>query len=199
MMSYDTAWATMMIQQYLSPGGFVVSLQNCMNEETIAGVVVDPVFGPMVMFGLGGVFVEIVGDVALHSAPVTPEQALQMMRSTRAWPLLNGARGRPAADVGALAQQIAALSRWAAAATRNGNHFWAQISHAGRQTMKPVNPHPKAPSAVTVDLPGGQFGQRIEPPRLAQVQQLGCAQAVMPLAQQRSGGQQRQRQQRARP
>jgi 2-dehydropantoate 2-reductase len=39
MKSYDTAWATMMIRQYLSPGGFVVSLQNCMNEETIAGVV----------------------------------------------------------------------------------------------------------------------------------------------------------------
>lgn len=37
--SYDTAWATMMIQQYLSPGGYVVSLQNCMNEETIAGIV----------------------------------------------------------------------------------------------------------------------------------------------------------------
>ena len=37
--SYDTAWATMMIQQYLSPGGYIVSLQNCINEETIAGVV----------------------------------------------------------------------------------------------------------------------------------------------------------------
>src|SRR6266702_3137920 len=37
--SYDTAWATMMIRQYLAPGGFVVSLQNCINEETIAGVV----------------------------------------------------------------------------------------------------------------------------------------------------------------
>ena len=42
----------------------------------------------------------------------------------------------------------AALAAWAKAATRNGNHFWAQISHAGRQTMKPVNPHPNAPSAV---------------------------------------------------
>src|ERR1700737_1316169 len=39
MKSYDTAWATMMIKQYLAPDGFVVSLQNCMNEETIAGVV----------------------------------------------------------------------------------------------------------------------------------------------------------------
>ena len=37
--SYDTAWATMMVSQYLAPGGFVVSLQNCMNEETIAGIV----------------------------------------------------------------------------------------------------------------------------------------------------------------
>ena len=52
-----------------------------------------------------------------------------------------------------------ALRSWAAAATRNGNHFWAQISHAGRQTMKNVNPHPKAPSAVKVGLPGGQFGE----------------------------------------
>jgi 2,4-dienoyl-CoA reductase-like NADH-dependent reductase (Old Yellow Enzyme family) len=54
-----------------------------------------------------------------------------------------------------------ALSRWAAAATRNGNHFWAQISHAGRQTQKNINPHPKAPSAVKIGLPGGQFGEPI--------------------------------------
>jgi 2,4-dienoyl-CoA reductase-like NADH-dependent reductase (Old Yellow Enzyme family) len=56
----------------------------------------------------------------------------------------------------------AALSSWASAATRNGNHFWAQISHAGRQTMKMVNPHPKAPSPVKLDLPGGQFGEPVE-------------------------------------
>jgi 2,4-dienoyl-CoA reductase-like NADH-dependent reductase (Old Yellow Enzyme family) len=56
------------------------------------------------------------------------------------------------------AQMRAALRQWAQAATRNRNHFWAQISHAGRQVMKPVNPHPKAPSAVKVGLPGGQFG-----------------------------------------
>lgn len=55
----------------------------------------------------------------------------------------------------------AALSRWATAATRNGNHFWAQISHAGRQTQKNVNPHPKAPSAVKIGLPGGQFGEPV--------------------------------------
>lgn len=54
-----------------------------------------------------------------------------------------------------------ALRRWAAAATRNGNHFWAQISHAGRQVQKAVNPHPKAPSAVKLGLPGGQFGEPV--------------------------------------
>jgi 2,4-dienoyl-CoA reductase-like NADH-dependent reductase (Old Yellow Enzyme family) len=55
----------------------------------------------------------------------------------------------------------AALMRWAAAATRKGNHFWAQISHAGRQTQKAVNPKPKAPSAVKIGLPGGQFGMPV--------------------------------------
>ena len=53
---------------------------------------------------------------------------------------------------------MAALRAWTKAGTRAGNHFWAQISHAGRQTMRSVNPHPKAPSAVKLGLPGGQFG-----------------------------------------
>jgi len=55
----------------------------------------------------------------------------------------------------------AALARWAQAATRNGNQFWAQVSHAGRQTQKIVNPRPKAPSALKLGLPGGQFGQPV--------------------------------------
>ena len=53
---------------------------------------------------------------------------------------------------------FAALQRMAAAGTRNGNHLWAQISHAGRQTQKIVNPSPKAPSAVRLRLPQSQFG-----------------------------------------
>ena len=54
-----------------------------------------------------------------------------------------------------------ALAGWARAGTRVGNHFWAQISHAGRQTQKIVNPHPKAPSSIKLGLPGGQFGQPV--------------------------------------
>ncbi len=50
------------------------------------------------------------------------------------------------------------LSAWAKAGTANNTHLWMQISHTGRQTPAIVNPHPKAPSAVPLGLPGGQFG-----------------------------------------
>jgi 2,4-dienoyl-CoA reductase-like NADH-dependent reductase (Old Yellow Enzyme family) len=56
---------------------------------------------------------------------------------------------------------LAAMRDWTGAATAQGAHFWAQISHAGRQTQKAVNPHPKAPSAVKLGLPGGQFGEPV--------------------------------------
>jgi len=55
-------------------------------------------------------------------------------------------------------EQIAALKVWTAAAKSGGAQVWAQISHAGRQTPKAVNPTPSAPSAVKLALPGGQFG-----------------------------------------
>lgn len=59
------------------------------------------------------------------------------------------------------AEMVMALKRWTKAAMRSGNHFWAQISHAGRQTMKSVNSRPKAPSAIKLGLPGGQFGMPV--------------------------------------
>ena len=58
-------------------------------------------------------------------------------------------------------EKTVALQRWTATATRGGNHFWAQINHAGRQTMKSVNRRPKAPSPVKLGLPGGQFGMPV--------------------------------------
>lgn len=54
-----------------------------------------------------------------------------------------------------------AWAAWASAATRDGTAAWVQISHAGRQTQKVVNPAPKAPSAVILGLPGGQFGMPV--------------------------------------
>ena len=55
-------------------------------------------------------------------------------------------------------QLKAALKSYTQAATQNDTHFWAQLSHGGRQTMKNVNPSPKAPSAIKLGIPGGQFG-----------------------------------------
>jgi hypothetical protein len=83
--------------------------------ETVMGVVRDPVFGPMVMFGLGGVFVEIFKDVVFRCAPVNLETARGMIREIRGLPLLQGARGRPAMDLDALAQALVNLSLFAAA------------------------------------------------------------------------------------
>ena len=59
------------------------------------------------------------------------------------------------------ADMAARLASWAKAATRNGNHFWAQISHGGRQTQKLVNPQPKSASDVALALPGGQFARPV--------------------------------------
>lgn len=81
--------------------------------ECILGAHHDPVFGPMVMFGLGGVFVELLGDVVLHTAPVSQQQALDMIRATKGFGLLSGARGRTPVDIEFLASNLAALSRLA--------------------------------------------------------------------------------------
>lgn len=81
--------------------------------ECILGARRDPVFGPMVMFGLGGVFVELLGDVALHSAPVTHAQATAMIRSVKGFGLLAGARGRTPVDLDHLASNLVALSQLA--------------------------------------------------------------------------------------
>jgi acyl-CoA synthetase (NDP forming) len=83
--------------------------------EMVIGSRRDPTFGPIVMVGLGGLFVEHFADVAFGLAPVTRAQARAMLRSLRAWPLLTGARGRAPADVDAIADALIALSRLALA------------------------------------------------------------------------------------
>lgn len=84
--------------------------------ECILGARLDPVFGPVVTFGLGGGFAEVLGDVSIRLAPIAREDALAMVREVRAFPLLDGARGRPRCDLDALADALLALSRFAMAA-----------------------------------------------------------------------------------
>jgi len=83
--------------------------------ETVIGIKRDPVFGPVVMFGLGGVYVEVLKDVTLRLAPVDRATAGEMIRRIKGFPLLAGARGKPPADLDALADALAAMSRFAAA------------------------------------------------------------------------------------
>jgi acyl-CoA synthetase (NDP forming) len=96
--------------------GVLVAPMVAGGVECILGARYDPVFGPMVMFGLGGVFVELLGDVVLRSAPVDHRQALEMVRAVKGVGLLSGARGRTPVDLNVLADNLAALSRLAVAA-----------------------------------------------------------------------------------
>jgi acetate---CoA ligase (ADP-forming) len=82
--------------------------------ELIVGARRDPRFGPILRVGAGGLYAEVVKDVAVALAPVTEAAAEALLRSLRVAPLLDGARGRPAVDVGAAARAAAAFSRFAA-------------------------------------------------------------------------------------
>ena len=78
--------------------------------EVILGVNNDPLFGPAIMFGLGGIFAEVLKDVTFRLAPITRSDALEMIHEIRAFKVLDGARGRPKADIPALADAILRLS-----------------------------------------------------------------------------------------
>lgn len=81
--------------------------------ELIMGVSRDAVFGPVVMVGMGGIYAEVLQDVAVQTAPVTEEEATAMIRSLRMFPVLDGARGMARADVAAAARTLARLSDFA--------------------------------------------------------------------------------------
>jgi acyl-CoA synthetase (NDP forming) len=83
-------------------GGALVQRMVPAGVETIVGVVQDPAFGPLVMFGSGGTAVELFGDRAFRILPLTDLDAAELVRATKGSPLLFGYRGAPPTDVGAL-------------------------------------------------------------------------------------------------
>lgn len=93
--------------------GVLVAPMAPKGVECIVGMHSDPVFGPVVMFGLGGVFVEVLKDVSFRLAPFDHAQALSMIREIKGYALLQGARGAPPCDINALADALVALSRFA--------------------------------------------------------------------------------------
>jgi acetyl coenzyme A synthetase (ADP forming)-like protein len=83
--------------------------------ETMMGIVQDPLFGPLVAFGLGGIHVEILKDVIVRIAPLTDTDVDELLHGIKGFPLLEGYRGHPAADLAALRDLLLRLSRLAAA------------------------------------------------------------------------------------
>ena len=80
----------------------VIQQQAGAGTEVIVGATRDPKFGPLLMFGLGGIFVEVMKDVAFRVHPLSGTDAHEMIRAVKGFPLLDGARGRPRADLDAL-------------------------------------------------------------------------------------------------
>ena len=93
-----------------SPSGFVVQKMAPRGVEMLVGVVHDPQFGPVVACGAGGVQVELLKDVSVRLSPLANEDAAEMVRELKTYPLLTGFRGSPPADVAALENGLLRLS-----------------------------------------------------------------------------------------
>ena len=92
-------------------GGIYVEKMAEKGLEVIIGMTRDPQFGPMLMFGLGGIFVEVMKDVTFHLAPITENEAAQMLQSTRSYELLQGKRGLKEVDMHAIAVALQRISQ----------------------------------------------------------------------------------------
>jgi acyl-CoA synthetase (NDP forming) len=109
--------------------GVMVSPMRTGGIELLAGITMDPTFGPVLAVGIGGIFVEVLGDVSLRALPVSQSDVVEMLRELRGAPLLRGARGRPPADLDRLAGTIvriadAALSLGSALSALEINPLW---------------------------------------------------------------------------
>ena len=92
---------------------FSVVLQQMVSGsiETVIGMTIDPQFGPLIMFGLGGIYVEIMKDVSFRINPLTDTEAKEMIRSIKSYPLLTGFRGAPSVDIKTLEETLLKVSQ----------------------------------------------------------------------------------------
>ncbi len=91
--------------------GILVQEMAPKSTEVIVGATKDPQFGPALMFGLGGVFVEVLEDVTFRIAPITELDAREMITEVKGYPLLKGYRGQPPADIDAIASILVNTSK----------------------------------------------------------------------------------------
>ena len=81
--------------------------------EILLGITCDPLFGPLLLCGMGGIYAELFKDTALYPCPLNKEEALRMLRSLKIWPMFKGYRGKPALDSDALAELMVSVSNYA--------------------------------------------------------------------------------------
>jgi len=122
-------------------GGALVQPMAGSGVETIVGIVQDASFGPLVMFGLGGVATDLLGDRGFRLIPVTDRDASELVHSVRAAPLLLGYRGSAPTDVSALEQLILRVGRLA-----------DELPEVAEMDLNPVIVSPEGALAVDVKV-----------------------------------------------
>lgn len=138
---YDAVVASAKAAGYM-PDGVVVQPMVAGVVECFAGIIDDPLYGPAIVFGLGGIFVELLRETVTELAPLTSDDALGMIARIKGAQILSGARGRTPGDVAALADCLVKLSRFAAA---NAGRFRAL-------DLNPIIVKPKGEGVVAVDI-----------------------------------------------
>jgi len=91
--------------------GILVQEMAPPSTEVIIGATKDPQFGPALMFGFGGIFVEVLKDVAFRIAPITRSEAQEMITEVKAYPILRGYRGQPPTDINAIVEILLNTSK----------------------------------------------------------------------------------------
>ena len=128
--------------------------------EAIVGVARDPTFGPILMFGLGGIFVEILQDVSLRSIPITENDADEMIRGIKGRPLLEGYRGR-SADIPALKRLLLQIS-----------DLVVEHPEISEMDLNPVFLYPDGYTVVDARIILGDLPEAVEQPAPGKVQDL---------------------------
>jgi acyl-CoA synthetase (NDP forming) len=120
--------------------GVVIQKMITGGVEVMIGVMEDPLFGPLIAFGLGGIHVEILADVRFRVTPLTDLDAREMVREIRGYKLLEGYRGHPPADVDAIEEILLRVSRMV-----------EEISEIRELDLNPVFALPPGEGCLAVD------------------------------------------------